>query len=268
MVGLHKSPYHGFSAEFSQHRPYMQGDPLKNIDWNVWAKSDKYYIKQYEEETNLLAHVVFDKSKSMDYKHTGAITKFEYGKILAGSLIYILQKQQDSVGLALYADSLEKYFPPKTTSLYLKTLLAALENTSPAQKTDTSKCLNLVAEKVQKRGLVIIISDLFDSLDSVITALKHFHYKKNEVIVFQILDPIEKSFAFDNEAVFKDLETKEEITTQPYQIQAAYKSAVSDFIESIKSECLNLKIDFNQITTDQSFDKALINFFNKRKRLH
>ncbi|GBD92037.1 hypothetical protein BMS3Abin04_02770 [bacterium BMS3Abin04] len=267
MVGLHKSPYHGFSVEFSEHRPYMQGDPIKNLDWKVYAKSERYYIKQYEDETNLLAHVILDISGSMDYKYSGKITKLEYAATLAASMIYLMLNQQDAVGLTLYSDKIENYLPPKTGRVYLRKLLAALANAKPENRTATADCLNTVAEKVKKRGLVIIISDFFDDIEKVLSSLKKFHYKKNEIIVFQILDPVEKNFDFGKDAIFVDKETSDELTTQPYHIQKAYGQAMNEFIQKIKSDCLNNGIDYNLIETNYSFDKALFNYFKKRRKM-
>jgi len=267
-VGLHRSPYHGFSVEFSEHKAYMQGDPIKNIDWKVFGKSDKLFIKQYEEETNLTCHILLDISASMNYQNIGIISKLDYGKILAASLSYLMVSQQDSVGLSLYSNKIENYFPPRSNKIYLQTLLRKLENAISANETETAQCLNMIAEKVKKRGLVIIISDFFDNVDSIITALKHFKYKKNEVIVFQILDPIEKSFAFSKDAIFVDIETKDELSTQPHQIKKAYQSAFNEFLIKLKSECLNNNIEYNQIDTKTPFDKALFAYFKKRKRLN
>ena len=268
MVGLHKSPYHGFSAEFSEHRPYMQGDPIKNLDWKVYAKSERYYIKQYEDETNLLAHVILDVSGSMDYKYSGKITKLEYASTLAASMIYLMLNQQDAVGLTLYSDKIENYLPPKTGRVYLRKLLTALANAKPENRTATADCLNTVAEKVKKRGLVIIISDFFDDIEKVLSSLKKFHYKKNEIIVFQILDPVEKNFDFGKDAIFVDKETADELTTQPYHIQKAYGEAMNEFIQKIKSDCLNNGIDYNLIETTDTFDKALFNYFKKRRKMN
>ncbi|MBN1302384.1 MAG: DUF58 domain-containing protein [Melioribacteraceae bacterium] len=268
MVGLHKSPYHGFSVEFSEHRSYMQGDPLKNIDWKVYAKSERYYVKQYEEETNLISHVSIDISKSMDFKHSGILTKLEYANILAASLIYIMIRQQDAVGLSLYSDKIESYMPPKSTRIYLRNLLNTIEVTKPSNKTRTAECLNQVADKIKKRGLVIIISDFFDDIDSVLASIKKFHFKKNEVIVFQVLDPIERDFAFGKDAIFVDKETGDEMTTQPYQIQKAYQDTLRNYIDKIKKECLTNGIEYNLIDTNMSFDKALLAYFKKRARLN
>jgi uncharacterized protein (DUF58 family) len=267
MVGLHKSPYHGFSAEFSEHRSYQQGDPLKNIDWKVFAKSEKYFIKQFEDETNLISHIILDVSKSMDYKQTGSVTKFEYGVLLAASLAYILIRQQDSVGLIQFSDHIENYLAPRSNRIHIQNILRDLEKSVPANKTTTGNCLNLVAEKIKKRGLSIIISDFFDDPDSIIEALNRLYYKRNEVIVFQILDPIEETFAFGKDAVFRDMETGEEILTQPHQIQNAYQSAMKVFLSKIKSECRKKNFDYNLILTTDSFDKALLSFFKKRAKL-
>ncbi|MFC2134952.1 DUF58 domain-containing protein [Bacteroidota bacterium] len=268
MVGLHKSPYHGFSVEFSEHRAYNQGDPIRNIDWKVYGKSERYFIKQYEEETNLICNVILDVSKSMDYKHKGEISKLEYGSILAASLIYLLLQQQDSVGLSLYSDKIESYLPPKSSRVYLRKLLKVLASVKPSNKTQTAQCLHTVAEKIKKRGMVIIISDFFDEPDAVISAIKHFHFQKNEVIVFQILDPVEKNFNFGRDAIFVDKETGEEMTTHPYQIQKAYQKAMTEFTEKIKGECLSFGVEYNLLDTTTPFDKALFSYFKKRSRLN
>lgn len=268
MVGLHKSPYHGFSVEFAEHRPYMQGDSLKNIDWKVYAKSEKYFIKQFEEETNLISHIFLDCSRSMKFKHLGKVSKLDYAINLAAALSYILINQQDSVGLAIYSDEIKSYLPPKSNKVYLKTILTQLAQVKAEGQTETYKALNLVADKIKKRGLTIIISDFFDDIESTISALKKIHFKKNEVIVFQILDPTEKNFGFDSDSIFIDLETDEKITSQPHHIQKAYHDSMNEFISKLKKECLNLGIDYNLIETNQSFDKALLSYFAKRQKLN
>lgn len=268
MVGLHKSPYHGFSVEFIQHRPYMQGDSLRDVDWKVYGKTEKFYIKQYEEETNLRSYILLDVSKSMQFSSGNNTSKLEYASTLAAALSYLMMKQQDAFGLTLYSDRIVQYLPPKATKSYLRQILKSLVSVKASDTTNTAACLNSVAEKIKRRGLVIIISDLFDDIESVISALKHFSYQKNEIIVFQILDPIERNFAFGRDAIFKDMESEEELTTQPYQIQKAYKLAMEEFIGKIKNECLNSKIDFNIIETSTPFDKALMSYIQKRRRLY
>jgi len=268
MVGLHKSPYHGFSVEFTEHRPYMQGDGLKDVDWKVFGKTEKYFIKQYEEETNLKSYILLDTSSSMNYASDGNITKLEYGSILVAGLSYLMIKQQDAVGLSLYSEKINTYLPPKSTRAYLLKIFKNLSEAKASSKTNTASSLNSIAEKIKRRGLVVIVSDFFDDIDSVLKALKHFRYQKNEVIVFQILDPFERSFAFGRDAIFKDLETAEEITTQPYQIQKAYRESMSEFISRIKTECLNSNIEYNLIDTSDFFDKALLSYIQKRSRLY
>lgn len=268
MVGLHRSPYHGFSVEFSEHRPYMQGDDLKNVDWKVYGKTEKYFIKQFEEETNLKSYIILDTSRSMDFKSGNNISKLNYSIILAASLAYIMIRQQDSVGLALYSEKINKILPPKASRAYLQEILKNLSSVAPGQRTHTAESLDELAEKIKRRGLVIVISDFFDEVDKVIKSIKKFSFNKNEVIIFQILDPLEKSFAFGKDAVFRDLETAEEITTQPFQIQKAYQEAMEEFISKIKRECLNSNFDYNLIETSQPFDKALLSFVQKRSKLH
>ncbi|MEB2296934.1 MAG: DUF58 domain-containing protein [Ignavibacteria bacterium] len=267
MVGLHKSPYHGFSVEFSEHRAYMQGDNLKDVDWKVFGKTEKYFIKQYEEETNLRSYIFLDTSNSMAYSSEKNISKLNYSITLAAALSYLMIHQQDAVGLTLYSEKINKFLPPKSSRAYLQEILKSLINVIPSEKTNTAESLSEGAEKLKRRGLVVIISDFFDDINSVLKALKHFSYKKNEVIVFQILDPMEKTFSFGKDAIFKDLETGDELATQPYQIQKAYREAMNEFTNKIKSECLNSNIDYNLIETSDPYDKALLRYIQKREKL-
>jgi uncharacterized protein (DUF58 family) len=268
MVGLHKSPYHGFSVEFTQHRPYMQGDGFRDIDWKVYGKTERFFIKQYEEETNLKSYILLDISNSMNFAYEKNVKKLQYASTLVAAFSYLMIKQQDAVGLALYSDKIVKYFPPKMSKAYLHEIMKSLSGLAPSQKTNTAECLNSIAEKINRRGLVIIVSDFFDDVNAVLKALKHFRYRKHEVIVFQILDPVERNFSFGKDAVFKDMETSDEMTTQPYQIQKSYKDAMNDFIEKLKSECLNANMEYNLIETSSPFDKALFSYIQKRSKLY
>jgi len=268
MVGLHKSPYHGFSVEFSEHRAYMQGDNLKDVDWKVFGKTEKYFIKQYEEETNLRSYIFLDTSNSMAYSSGNNISKLDYSLTLAAALSYLMIHQQDAVGLTLYSEKINKFLPPKSSRAYLQEILKNLANVTASEKTNTAESLSEAAEKIKRKGLVIIISDFFDDINSVLKALKHFSYKKNEVIVFQVLDPMEKTFSFGKDAIFKDLETGDELTTQPYQIQKAYREAMTEFTNRIKKECLNSNIDYNLLDTSDSYDKALFRYIQKREKLY
>jgi len=268
LIGLHKSPYHGFSIEFSEHRPYMIGDDLKNVDWRVFAKTEKYFIKQYEEETNLKAYIILDSSRSMSFKSEGEMNKLEYSKTLAASLAYLLIKQRDAAGFINYSNKVEHILFPKATKNYLTEIIKLMNSVKPSETTNTAFALSELAEKIKKRSLVIIISDFFDELERTIKALKNFSYLKNEVIVFHILDPMEINFGFQNDSVFVDLETNEKISTQPYQLRKVYQEAMKEFTDKIKYECLKSNFDYNLIQTSEAFDKALFKFIQKRKRLY
>jgi uncharacterized protein (DUF58 family) len=267
MTGLHKSPYHGFSVEFAEHRQYMPGDSIRDIDWKVFAKSDRYYIKQYEEETNLKAYVLLDCSASMGYT-SGSITKFMYGQTLAAALSYLMLRQRDAVGLVTFDDKINRYIPPRGATGQLHVLLEEFARLEPQSLTDFTVPLHEMAERIRRRGLVIVISDLFDDPNTIISGLKHFRHRRHEVIVFQILDPRERDFGFSGEAIFEDMETGEKITTQPWQIKRDYVKQFSSEVERITSECRQANVDYYVIDTSTPFDKALYAFLSKRERLY
>jgi len=268
ITGLHKSPYHGFSVEFTEHRPYMPGDEIKHIDWKAYGKTDRYYIKEFEEETNLKSYLVLDASRSMEYSSPGHLKKIEYASYVAAALGYLMVEQRDAVGLTIYDEQVRAHFPPRATKLYLQQMLRELENVKASNKTGTAQSLHEVAERIKRRGLVVVLSDLFDDPAQVVTALKHFRHKGNEVIVMQVLDPLERSFAFGTDAVFRDMETKEELLTQPWHIQAAYRESFQEFLEFYKRECRENAIDYVLLDTATPFDRALFEYLNKRKRIH
>ncbi len=267
IIGLHRSPYHGFSVEFAEHRQYRPGDEIRHIDWKVFGRTDKYFVKQFEEETNLRSVIALDSSASMRFASKGNISKFEYGTYLAAALGYLLIKQRDAVGIALYDTQVNTYLPPRSRQSYIHEILKVIDSTIPSNKTETAKALDLLAERISRRGLVIVISDFFDDPSSVMKALNHFRHKKHEVLAFQLLDPRELDFKFGRAATFKDIETGEELVTQPYQVQRSYSSAIKDFIFQIKRECRNNNIDYHLIDTSQPFDKALREYLTKRKRM-
>ena len=267
ITGLHKSPYHGFSVEFTEHRPYMAGDEIKHIDWKAYAKTDRYYIKQFEEETNLKSYVVLDASASMHYGSKGHLTKLEYAAFTAGALSYLMVEQRDAVGLTVYDEHVRTVIPPRATRSNLKQILVELERTEPGKKTGIAASLHEVAETIKRRGLVIILSDFFDDPAKVITAFKHFRHKGNEVIVMQVLDPMERTFAFGADATFKDMESSEELVTQPWHIQAAYQESMREFIDTYKRECRDNAIDYVLLDTNTPFDRALMEYLTKRRRL-
>ncbi len=273
ITGLHKSPYHGFSVEFAEHRQYMPGDEIRRIDWRVYGKTDRFYVKQFEEETNLKSYIVLDTSASMNFaseikgSKEKRITKLEYASFIAASLSYLMVQQRDAVGLTCYDSAIHTTVPPHATKQHLRRVLIELERLKPGTTTNSASALHQLAERISRRGLVIILSDLFDDPVKVIAALKHFRHNHHEVLVMHVLDPMERSFAFGTDAVFKDVETGELLTTQPYHIQKAYQEAMKEFVEKYKRECRENSIDYLLLDTSVPFDTALLNYLNKRQRL-
>jgi len=266
IIGLHKSPYHGFSVEFAEHRPYNPGDEIRHIDWKLYGKTDRYYIKQYEEETNLKSYLLLDKSGSMKYS-SGSITKLSYGSYLAAALAYLMLKQQDAVSLTLFDDRVRNFLPPSAKKSHLNQLLAALEKVQAGAETRIAPQLHELAEKLKKRGLIVLISDLLDEPDEVINALKHFRHKRHEVILFHILDRQELEFSFNRQTRFVDLETARHINTEPWHIQEAYQGLMRQFIENYKIQCRANNIDYVTLITDQDLDRALSEYLRKRTRI-
>jgi uncharacterized protein (DUF58 family) len=268
LTGLHRSPYHGFSVEFAEHRQYMPGDNIRDIDWKVFGKTDRYYVKQYEEETNLRAHLLVDVSRSMTFASEGLISKLEYAKYLAAAISYLLLHQQDSVGLALFDDEIRRYIPPRSARKHLRIVLRELEELEPGRVTDVGACLSRMAERIRRRGLIVILSDLMDESERIIQALKHFRYKKHEVIVFHILDEHERTFPYSEELGFVDLESGEEVVAQPWVIAGEYRAKLQAWSESLRRACGEQRVEFVELTNSTPFDRALLRFLEKRGRLH
>jgi uncharacterized protein (DUF58 family) len=273
ITGLHKSPYHGFSVEFAEHRQYMPGDEIRRVDWRVYGKTDRFYVKQFEEETNLKSYIILDTSASMRFASTilrskeQRISKIEYASYIAASLSYLMIQQRDAVGLTLYDSIVRTIIPPHSTKQHLRRVLIELEKINPSETTNSATALHQLAESISRKSLVIVLSDLFDDPEKVMAALKHFRHNNHEVLVMQILDPVERNFAFGSDGVFKDMETGEMLTTQPYHIQKAYQESMRDFIERYKRECRENSIDYILLDTATPFDIALLNYLNKRQRL-
>lgn len=268
IIGQHRSPYHGFSVEFAEHRSYEPGDEVRHIDWKLYGKTNRLYVKRYEEETNLRAHLILDTSKSMAYT-SGGVSKLEYGSYLLAALSYLMISQQDAAGVVLFDESIRSFVPPKSTPSHLNTLLNVLDVKSPGVDTKIEPVLHEMAERIKKRGLVIIISDLFDEPNNIMNGLKHFRHSKQEVILFHVLDRNELEFDFNTRTrtKFIDMESGEEITTDPWHVQNDYKNLIKGLQDYYKSECrLNL-IDYVPLFTDDSLDKGLSEYFNKRQRL-
>ena len=266
IIGQHRSPYHGFSVEFAEHRSYEPGDEIRHIDWKLYGKTNRLYVKRYEEETNLRAHLILDTSKSMAYT-SGGVSKLEYGSYLLAALSYLMIRQQDAAGVVLFDENIRSFIPPKSIPSHLNTLLNTLDIKAPGEDTRIEPVLHEMAERIKKRGLVIIISDLFDDPENIMNGLKHFRHSKQEVILFHILDRNELEFDFNTRTKFVDMESGEEITTDPWHVKNEYKNLIKGLQNYYKSECrLNL-IDYVPLFTDDSLDKGLSEYFNKRQKL-
>jgi len=305
LTGLHQSPYHGFSVEFAQHRPYMPGDSLKHLDYKVLGKTGRYYIKQFEEETNLKAYILVDHSGSMGFgskllesglkvrsksdqtppsndsgftgvhrdAHTAnfsqqtPISKLDYSTCLAAAISLLLLKQRDAVGLVTFAESLSSILPPKSTMGWLGPLTTQLQSLQPLGKTKVASALFDVAERVKRRGLVVLISDLLDNPEETLAAMKAVRHVGHELLVFHVLDPLEVTFDFPRDAKFKDLETAELLPTRPHHIRQAYREEMGKVLEYYKHGCSGGRIDYRLFTTDVPYEVALFEFLARRKRM-
>ncbi len=266
ITGLHRSPYHGFSVEFAEHRPYMPGDDIRHIDWKVYAKTHRYYRKEFEEETNLKTHLLIDASASMGYT-SDKVTKLQYATYLAAALAYLMIHQRDAVGLVTFDEKIRRYLPPRSVFSYLPLLLQEMQNTTSSASTDVAQTLHQMAERIHRRGLVMLFSDLLDDPLQIISGLKHFRHNHHEVIVFHLLDPLERSFNFRQDAQFVDLESGEKMATQPWHIRGEYRRLIEEHIETLKRLCRENRIDYVLMDTSEPFDRALLQYLGKRKRI-
>ncbi len=266
VTGLHKSPYHGFSVEFAQHREYVPGDDLRHLDWKVFGRSDRLYLKQYEQETNLRAYIMLDTSESMSYK-SDEITKLEYASYIASSLAYLINQQQDAVGLILFDREITKMLPASTSASQLKGLFNEIVNARAEKKTDIAAVFHNAAERLTHRGLVVIVSDLLDQIGNVpkiLTGLSHFRHRGHDVMLFHVLDDFEMTFPFQRMTMFEGMEEYPQELIDPRSIRRAYLEEVTNFCTAIRRGCLEQKIDYVQVTTDQMLDVALSGYLAKR----
>jgi uncharacterized protein (DUF58 family) len=265
LSGLHTSPFKGFSQEFADHRQYIPGDEVKSIDWKVFGRSDRFYIKEYQEETNLRAYILLDKSGSMGYGRK--ISKLEYAKYLAASLSYMLFKQKDSVGIATFDTRIREIIPPSARRTNFMMILKMIADAAPAGETNMSSVFYQLAQKIRRRGLVIVLSDLIDDPSDLIKSLRSFRHRKHEVLVFQILDRDERNFPFSESAIFTDLENGSEQIVSPGLIRDRYRARFGEFIEYYRKHLLECRIDHSVLYTDTPYDKALFAYLQKRARL-
>ncbi|MEC8141814.1 MAG: DUF58 domain-containing protein [Bacteroidota bacterium] len=275
IAGLHKSPYHGFSVEFAEHRPYNTGDDFKHIDWKVYAKKERFYVKQYEEETNLRCFLVLDTSSSMYFKHKAQWTKLEYSAYLAAAIAYLMQCQRDAVGFASFADTLRTILPAKGTRQHLRRIFLEIEPYLTINKgnfTASAAALHELAERIHQRSLVVIFTDLFENIethDALISALKHLRHRKHEIILFNITEHYtELNLNLEYERyLLEDLESGEQLEISPAQVAQDYRAKVTMYLQRFKQACNEYQIDFESVSTEQPFSEALIHYLKKRSRL-
>ncbi len=280
LTGLHRSPFKGFSVEFAEYRQYLPGDDLATLDWKVYARSDRHFIKKFEEETNLDCHIFLDISASMGYSSgsagqqstsagrasEGAVTKLQYGSLLAAALAYLMNRQRDAVGLIAFDDKIVKMMPPSARAGHLTALLVTLDRLELGTRTDVAKPLKALAEAIRKRGLIVLISDLLDDPDRVLRGLKHFRYRGTEVIVFQVLDPAELHFPFEKAARFRDVETNNEVLAVPDVVRGQYLKAMTDLQDRYRRELRLAGIDFVTLDTSIPLESALTSYLLTRRR--
>lgn len=265
LSGLHRSPFKGFSVEFAEYRQYIPGDDLATIDWKVYARSDRHYVKKFEEETNLDCHVMLDLSGSMGYGSRG-ITKFEYAACLAASLGYLMNRQRDAVGLTAFDERVVTMLPASARSGHLRALLITLDKLELGRETNVAKPLHQLADSLTKRGMVVLISDLLDDPERVVRGLKHFQFRGTDVIVFHVLDPDEIEFPFERATRFEDLETSEEVLAVPAVVRSHYLKEMSGLIERYKRDLGASGIDYHLLSTAEPLELALLAYLSTRAR--
>lgn len=268
LSGLHSSPFKGFSVEFSEHRKYVRGDDVRTIDWKLWSRTNRYYVKQFEAETNLTGHLVVDVSASMGYSGTpGGITKLQYATFLAAAMAYLMVRQQDPVGLITCGEGIRTFLRPKSKNSHLYSILKLLSEAQPSGTTKLADNLHQAAEMIPHRGMVMIFTDLLDDSgeDKVLDALSHLRYRGHDVIVFQIFDANEVNFPFTELMRFEDMENSgQAVTADAPAIRGAYLAELNAFRQRYKNECVKRHIDFVPVDTAASFDKPLLAYLQKR----
>ncbi len=263
--GLHKSPFHGFSVEFADHREYVPGDDLKYLDWHLFARTDNYYIKRYEDETNLRCYILLDRSASMAFG-TGKITKWDYSCFLATCLAYLITKQQDAVGLALFGASPGMMVPPKCRTTHLRQMMRVMINNPPSGVTDVASSLRAITQNLKRRGLVVVISDLIDDPDTTLRSIRLLRSHKHDVIVFHIQDAAEVDFTFDGATLFEDMETGEELEIDPSAVRAAYLDRMRELCAFYRKGLTEVGIDYQLLNTRQPYDQAMSAYLQRRMR--
>ena len=265
LSGLHRSPLKGFSVEFAEYRQYIPGDDLSTMDWKVYARSDRHYVKKFEEETNLRGYLMLDVSRSMTYG-TGAMTKLEYGSCLAASLAYLMNRQRDAAGLVTFDDRILEFTAPSIRPGHLRALLGTLDRLAPGRQTDAGRPLHQLADAIGKRGLIVLVSDLLDDPARVIEGLKHFRFRGSDVLVFHVLDHAERTFPFERPVRFQDLETGEEVLATPQAVRERYLAELEGLLSTYRRELALAGIDYTLLDTSEPLDAALLSYLAVRGR--
>jgi len=266
LSGLHRSPFKGFSVEFAEYRQYIPGDDLSTIDWKVYARSDRHYVKKFEEETNLECHVLLDVSASMAYRGSAPMSKLEYGSVLAASLAFLMHRQRDATGLIAFDDRITFRLPAGARGGHLHALLLALERLQPGRRSGAARPLRQLAEALVKRSLIVVISDLLEDSEPVIKGLRHLRARGSEVIVFQLLDPHELTFPFQGPARFRDVESEEELLADGPAVRTSYLRQLAGLTLQYDRGLRGAGIDYVQIDTSQPLDFALLTYLAARQR--
>jgi uncharacterized protein (DUF58 family) len=266
LTGLHRSPYKGFSVEFAEYRQYLPGDDLATLDWKVYARSDRHFVKKYEEETNLTCHLLLDISGSMGYG-SGPVTKLQYGSYLAGALAYLMNRQRDAFGLIAFDDRIVTLLPASARGGHLRAVLLALERLQVGARTNVAKPLRDLAAAVRKRGLVVLVSDLLDDPQEVLDGLKHFRSRGTDVVVFHVIDPFELKFPFEQSARFRDIETAHEVAAVPNVVRQDYVARMAERIAHYKRELGLAGIDYCLLDTSRPLEFGLMAYLMTRRRV-
>ena len=265
LQGMHSSPFHGFSVEFSEHRKYTRGDDPKDIDWLVYAKTDKYYIKKFEAETNITGYLVMDLSGSMGYTFRQELTKFDYAICLAAALAYLMIHQQDQVGLVSFDQSVQACLPPKSKRAQLGTLLSTLARLKPSGETNVAGSLQQLAAMLKHRSLLMVFSDLLGEPHPTIQSLRQLRHKGHDIILFHVLDEAETTFPFTGATKFEDLETRQTVEVDASGFRSDYLQQLNDFRDLLQQECFQSGIDYVPLDTSMPFDRALLEYLSSRK---
>jgi uncharacterized protein (DUF58 family) len=266
LTGRHRSPYHGFSVEYLDHRPYVPGDELRSLDWKILARTDKYHVKLFQDETNLRATILLDCSRSMAFR-SGKVNKLQWGSYLAAALTHLLLRQNDAVGLVLFDKTVRTYLPPKARPTQFRRVLDLLEPEPAANDTDVGSVLHDVAERIRRRGLVVVVSDLIDDVEKVANGLQHFRHNGHEVLVFHTMDDAELTFPYDRLTRFQDMEGAGRVVANAKAVRSGYLARIQQFLEGVKAACFERDISYLLANTSEGYDHFLAAYLEKRSRM-